>query len=188
MKRNLLAAIPLAACAAFGSSAMAEDITFQGEVITNTCVPSVNGLGADATIQLNPVSSNVLPAANTFGGGTNFNIELTGCGTTAPNVVKAYFWQANAENGMLSRNAQGGGTSTGVQFQLMNAAGTDPILVGTTSTILTANNVNDPGVDVGANAPIGEGTLTYGVRYYRNADPFLQGTIVATTTYVLFSS
>jgi len=186
MKRKHLALLPLAIGMVFGAAAQAETINFQGTVINNTCVPNVENTGSpDGAVTLPLISSNLLPINGSVAGMTPFTIGLTGCDTT-PHTIKAYFWQPNAQQGRLVKNpGAAGGTGAGWQYEILNAAGTNQILVGQNATVVEANNADDPGAAIDAT---GSGTLNYNVRYYRVAGAFQTGTLNATATYVLFAN
>jgi len=190
MNHKTLALLPLALCTAFGSVAVAADteITFKGEVIENTCTPTVNGSGTN-TVTLSPIFANHLSGGvGATGGAKTFTINLAGCGTSVSGyTTKAYFYQANAQGGRLSKNAADPGTGQGWQYEILNAAGDKKVEVGTSATINPANNIDDTGVFIPATG--GNAQLTYTVRYYRHtAAPLQPGALDATATYVLFTS
>jgi len=186
MKRKHLALLPLAIGTLFGAAAQAQQsITFEGRVIDNTCIPSVEGGGTSGTVSLPLISSNLLPGQGSVAGMKQFTIGLTGCNDSANNTIKAYFWQTGAQGGRLIKNSGGG---NGWQYEILNAAGTDQVVVGTSATVVEANNANDPGALISAGGG-GTGTLTYNVRYYRSITGALTlGDLNATATYVLYAN
>jgi len=185
MKPVTLALLSLAICAALGTAAQAEHITFTGQVVKTTCIPSVNGSGVDATVELHAVSGRLLAETGMTAGETPFIIDLTGCSITSPNTIKAYFWQSNAKDGRLSGTESNPGTGTGWQYEITAGAENQPVKVGNNATVVESNNANDPGVDVGVS---GKGTLNYRVRYYRSGDTLVHGPMTAVANYVLFSN
>jgi len=184
MKRKHLALLPLVIGTLFGAAAQAQQtITFEGRVINSTCIPSVENGGASGTVALPLITSNLLPGLNSVAGQRSFSIALTGCDDSATNTVRAYFWQTNALNGRLSKNS---GSGVGWQYELL--AGSTPITVGTSATVVEANNTGDPGAVINAGSG-GTGVLTYNVRYYRSTAAALTlGDLNATATYVLYSN
>jgi len=180
MKRKHLALLPLVIGTVFGAAAQAETITFQGQVIKSTCIPNVGGAGQDGTVQLPLISTNLLPNVGSTAGTTSFDIDLTGCDPT-PHTVKAYFWQSNAVNNRLSRTT---GSGNGWQYELRDKDNNNQILVGNTSTVVVANNANDPGADVDSG---GNATLTYNVQYYRSGT-VSPGTVNAVANYVIYAN
>jgi len=189
MKRKHLALLPLAIGMLFGAAAQAQQqqITFEGRVITQTCVPSVGGGGSNGTVTLPLISANLLPNIGSTAGLTPFSISLSGCDDSATYTMKAYFWQAGAQGGRLARNpGAAGGNGGGWVYELLNEAGTDQVIVGTTATVIPANNANDPGVNI-VQGGGGAAQLNYNVRYYRTAG-VQPGTMNATATYVLYAN
>jgi len=186
MKRKHLALLPLAIGMLFGAAAQAQQtITFEGRVIDNTCVPSVEGGGTSGTVALPLITSNLLPGLGSVAGMKQFTIGLTGCSDVANYTMKAYFWQNGSQAGRLIKNS---GSGNGWQYEILNAAGTDLVLAGTNATVVEANNANDPGALISAGGG-GTGTLTYNVRYYRSITaPLTLGDLNATATYVLYAN
>jgi len=181
MKRKHLALLPLVIGTLFGAAAQAENITFQGTVFKNTCIPDVEGSGVDGVVTLNPITSNLLTNTGNTAGEKKFTISLTQCDTTIPHTIKAYFWQTGAVNGRLIRNS---GNGSGWEYQLLDSA-SNPLPVGTTSTVNEALNANDPGAAIDAS---GSGTLNYSVRYYRATGVLNVGNLNAIATYVLYAN
>jgi len=190
MNHKTFALLPLAFCTAFGPAVMAADtdITFKGEVVENTCTPTVNG-SANGIVALPPISSNLLSGGvGATAGEQTFIIDLAGCSASVnAYTTKAYFYQANAQDGRLNKNAADQGLGKGWQYEIRNFAGSAQIKVGTIATINLANSQADSGAIIPATG--GNAQLRYKVRYYRHtADPLVPGTLDATATYVLFSS
>jgi len=182
MKLKALSLLPLAACAVFGSAAQADVITFRGTVIENTCIPSVNGNGRDATVPLPVVSPSDFPAQTNTTGDTAFTIDLTGCSTAASYPVKAYFYNAEAQAGRLVKGTSVG-TGAGWSYQLSASGSTVQLDVGTTPTVI--RNAADPGVTITPGSG-GVGTINYTVRYYNEVGTVTPGTFDALATYVLY--
>src|SRR3546814_615838 len=114
MKLSRIAGLLAAAGILAGAqTALASDgtITFQGEITANTCTISVDGAAASATVQLPPVSSNALAAADNTSGWTQFDISLTACQGTAATAM------AHFESGTYVDNATG---------RLKNSAAANP--------------------------------------------------------------
>jgi len=184
MKRKTLAALPLVVCAAFGSTVMAEVITFKGEVLANTCIPDVNGDGKNATIKLDVITEQQLPNIGDTAGDKPFSIHLTKCSGSATKLAKTYFWQAGAVNGRVVKEPGSTGSGTGWEYQILPATGENSITVGQGSGIIPSYSDNDPGVP--ANADPGE--LKYRVRYYRAAAALNPGELEGKVNYVIFSN
>jgi len=180
MKLKNLALLPLAACAVFGSVASAQTVTFRGTVIENTCIPSIGGQ-TNATVTLPIVSPSDFPNQNDFTADeTTFTIDLTNCSTAATYAVKAYFYQANAVNGRLSKT--GGGLGEGWTYQLLSSAGTT-LAAGNNATVI--KDANDPGTTIVASGP-STGSIDYRVRYYNETGTLTSGTMDALANYVLY--
>jgi len=180
MKHTLhktLAVLPLAAaCAVFGTSAQAEKITFNGAVQDTTCTPSVNGGGADGTVNLDVIKSDDLPNLNATFGAKEFTIGLSCSGSAT--TAKAYFYSdpSRVTNDKLNL-IKPASTGNGWQYELL-AANDNPLKVGTAATPVDDAN------DTGATITGGSATLTYKVRYFRNAD-LEEGTGQSEVNYVV---
>jgi len=182
MKHTLhktLAVLPLAtACAVFGTSVQAEKITFNGAVQDTTCTPSVNGGGADGTVNLDVIKSSNLPNLNDTFGAKSFDIGLSAC-SRSDITAKAYFYSSEAgrvTNDKLNLITPAS-TGSGWQYELL-AANDTPLKVGTAAT--PVNDINDTGASIAA----GTATLTYKVRYFRSAD-LQEGTGQSEVNYVV---
>ncbi|WP_368862159.1 fimbrial protein [Pseudomonas sp. Xaverov 259] len=174
MKRSLLACSLLAAT--FGMSvAHAADgtINFTGEISGQTCTTTVNG-SATPTVILPKVSTASLAAVGATGGATTFNIALSRC-VGAIATAAAYF-EAGPGVDPVTRNirntATGASAATGVQFQLLDAAG-QVIRAGETTQTSTTERTA-----VTASAA----TMPYSVRYITTAAA-TAGTVVGSVTY-----
>lgn len=64
---------------AFTVQANSGTISFAGKITDSTCTVSVDGQGADATINLPTVSKTALAADGETAGRTGFNITFTDC-------------------------------------------------------------------------------------------------------------
>jgi len=168
------------ACAAFGSTAMATTVTFEGKVIANTCTATINGSAA-ATLQLNPVSVSALPAVNSMSSAQFFTIDVTACGNHSNHYVKAYFYQTNANAGYLLKDTTDTGVGSGWGYQLTDHTGNSYFGVGNTATVIPSSFATS------ADVSSGSGALKYGVKYVRTG-PLVPGTVKATATYVIYSS
>jgi len=168
------------ACAAFGSTAMAATITFEGKVISNTCTATING-SATATVALNPVSVTALPAIGSMSPAQFFTIDVTACGNISNHHVKAYFYQTTAVDARLVKDVSDTSVGSGWGYQLTDDSGSSGFGVGTTPTVVPSN------VATSADVSSGSGTLKYGVKYIRTG-PLVPGTVKATATYVIYSS
>jgi len=175
MKKIILAASVIAAFGMVNTAQAASTgtITFNGELTATTCDVSVEGQGADATVVLPTLGTNVLDAASKTAGDTRFNMALTNCAGTL-NTASAYF-----EDG-ATVNAQGrlinSGTATNVDLQLLDGSGTRGVInVGSGD-----QTTNTTYVDTST----GSANLPYAVRYFATA-PTTAGTVVSSVIYNL---
>jgi len=178
--RKALTVFPLAAaCAAFGSVAQAQSVTFTGNLLGATCTPSVT----NGTVTLpNAVLGTDLTGSDSTAKETAFTVSLTGCGTAGSGLKgRIYFWQNGSNGGRLVKNS---GNGSGWQYQLLAGASGNTILtVGTGSAVQP--NTNDPGVDLTTNQNY---SVTYRVRYYRPGTTTLTpGTLNATANMVFYA-
>ena len=134
LKHVLLAGI---AAGAANMAMAVETITFQGEVLANSCIVKVNGQ-ASPTVTLPTVGTADLNAAvGDTAGATPFTIDITGC-SVGPNDIKVRF-VAHTEAG-ANLGLDGTSTATNVVVQLLEGyAGGNPIVfsggIGETSTV-----------------------------------------------------
>lgn len=111
-------------------------VTFQGEVTTQTCAASING-ESNGTVLLPTVSASQLAAAGTTAGLTPFTISVSGCTSNPTNDLKIstkFLGHNTTTSGNLG-NVATNNPATNVSIQLTaDAAGTTPVqLNGVTS-------------------------------------------------------
>lgn len=159
-------------------------INFTGAVNSQTCNASVNGAtGATAAVVTLPtVQAGVLAAAGNTAGQTAFNMNVTGCATTAPSgagTVKAFFEKsANVDaNGRLINTTPSTGTGTGASNVVLE------LVDGTSNAALKAGDISQ---NTGSYITIdgGNATLPYSVRYYA-IGPATAGAVTSSVTYSL---
>jgi len=180
--RKTLAVLPLAAaCAAFGSVALAQSIVnFKGEVGDTGCTPKLKGGGNDVT--LIKIDAGDFPGINqpANAGDETFTIEFQ-CGTSTSGITgKVYFYNASpnaVSNGRLNKQS---GTGSGWQYQLTPASTFTQLDIGTSAAWVNA--AHDPGGVISA----GQGEASYRARYYQNAATIVPGIMHATVSYVLY--
>ncbi|MEO6917911.1 MAG: fimbrial protein [Collimonas sp.] len=179
MKKSLAIAV-LATTGMVSISAHADNtITFNGEVVANTCTISGNGGAADFTVSLPNVSASTLQAANSASGNTAINLALTNCTPDTGNV-RAFFTSTPtiAPNGALNIVPNGGTgvpDATNVQLRLTNSD-------------LTVIDASKDAASQGAN-PVslvaGAAILQYGVEYYSQAGSATAGKANSYVNYTL---
>ena len=112
LKHVLLAGI---AAGAANMAMAVETITFQGEVLANSCIVQVNG-EASPTVTLPTVGTADLGSLGKTAGATPFTVDLTGCDTTADDVQVRFVahTEAGANLGLDTSS-----TATNVVVQLL---------------------------------------------------------------------
>lgn len=166
LKHVLLAGI---AAGAANMAMAVETITFQGEVLANSCIVQVNGQ-ASPTVTLPTVGTADLNAAvGKTAGATPFTVDLTGCDTTADDVQVRFVahTEAGANLGLDTSS-----TATNVVVQLLEgyAGGTAIDFSGgvaVTSTKTTAS---------------GAASFPLTAQYY-STDTVTAGTVIAIANY-----
>ena len=165
-------------------------ITFNGLVTDTTCDVSVNGQGADATVQLPTVSSTLLAAPGNTTGRTQFNMELTNCtlGTATGDTVSqvSAFFQAGAtvdpSTGHLKQQDLTGATN--VSLQLLDGKTFAPIKAGDSEQVTsnTYYNMTDDGTATGT--VLDTIDMPYAVEYYADGQS-TPGVVTSSVVYNL---
>jgi major type 1 subunit fimbrin (pilin) len=190
LKSNLLATALAVSCGALAlaaPSANAADngtITFNGQVVTNTC--NVNGGTSSFAVTLPNVQTSALTSngVGAYGASaTAFTLNLTGCPVYATAIkVGAQFYSAtNADATVLGglKNTTGTGYATGVDVQLLDNTNT-AFTIGTAAPTGNANVTDQVAV-----SNTGTATLNYKAQYYvANAAP-TAGTVSTSVQYVI---
>lgn len=137
-------------------------ITFQGLVVSNSCVITVSGGtasapggGASGNVILPTVYTSAFSGVGTTAGTTPFTIALTGCDTNLTSTRT--FWSGaniNSAGGYLDNTASGG---SNVAVQLLNDSGTTMDLSQATAAAQNSQSVNFSGQAA---------LLNYSARYY----------------------
>jgi major type 1 subunit fimbrin (pilin) len=176
MKKFFSAAAMGAALIAITPLAHAFDgtITFDGEVVADTCTVST-GTSGDFSVSLPKVPATSLAAAGQWAGRTPFQINLVGC-SGANTLASAYFEPSGSVNPVTGRllNDTGAGQATGVEIGLLNDT-YGSIFVG--GGVLTNNG---SAVDVSS----GSGDLQYFAQYEATA-PATVGLVNSRVQYTL---
>lgn len=124
MKRTPVVFFGLLAMAG-GASAQSGLFTFNGDVVTHTCVVSANGgSGPDATINLPTVAAPSLSAAGSRAAMQRFNIVVGSSAQPCAAASVTALWNGQGAtvdpaSGRLN-NSQGAGMASGVQIVLLN--------------------------------------------------------------------
>ncbi|HEY4803885.1 MAG TPA: type 1 fimbrial protein, partial [Paraburkholderia sp.] len=105
---------------AIAFAASANTINFQGEVATQTCAVTIDGVASNPTVRLPEVSAGALSAAGSAAGLTTFTIGVTGCTAQASATpIKTVFVGNQVDsNGNLGNT----GTAGNVALQLLDPA------------------------------------------------------------------
>lgn len=182
MKKLLIAAAMATALTGINAQAASTGtITFAGKLTDSTCTVSVDGQGADATINLPAVSTSSLGEAAKTAGETSFNMALTDCTLAEGETgVSAFFDTGTTvtKDGRLrntTTKTEGGATNVTLQLRdLTNNAGKD-INIG-----------NDDQKTAMEYATVSEklANLSYSVRYYAE-DATTAGTVNSSVVYSL---
>ncbi|MEI2266795.1 fimbrial protein [Erwinia sp. CGal63] len=170
MKKTLISTLSaIAALTAFNASASDGTITFNGEVINQTC--EVNPAGSsDFTVDLPAVATSQLATAGTTAGETPFTIDLANCDLTKDGAYA--FFEAGGtvdENGRLINN----GNATNVALELVDVnnkvikAGDAQQADSSSAAVIDAN---------------GNASLSYTARYYATGAA-TAGTVTTSVTY-----
>lgn len=179
-KINLLLAL-ISACAATSTFAVTGTITFNGTLVTSTCVAVVGGGGAaaaDSTVTLPTLPVSALAAANATAGTKNFSITLQQdngvagfevCDLVGGKAAIPYFEHEVARvnvDGRLKNTDPVTGAS--VDVQILNHAGAVINLSQDSATQLTSTDV--------------AGVFNYNARYFATAAA-VAGPVTASVSY-----
>ena len=165
----------------YSQAASSGTITFNGQIVANTCSVAVNGGTADATITLPTVPQASLLVAADTAGQTFFTMALTGCSATpavTEDQVAAYFESGttvDATTGMLIPT--GVGAPANLRLRLLDG--------DTAHTPIQAGNMNQTTASTFTSIAGGANiTMHYGVEYYATgaADA---GTVNSSVIYTL---
>lgn len=109
----------------FSSSVGATDsgvITVNGSLRSGTCNPSVNGGGADGTVDLVSANISSLSFAGATADNTSFYLEVKGCQLSTGGKVYVYFDSAQTSVNAAGRlnNMASSDSATMVEFQILN--------------------------------------------------------------------
>nr|WP_236598980.1 fimbrial protein [Ramlibacter monticola] len=154
--------------------ALASDgtITFNGEIVANTCV--VNGGNGNFTVTLPKVGANSLAAIGATAGRTPFQIALSGCSWPDGTKVHSYFEAGTTVDSTTGKLITGNST---VQIALLNADG-NPITAGSPDATQASQQATQMVVVTN-----GAATLPYFAEYYatQKAVPGMANTMVVYT-------
>lgn len=155
MNCKLLSALLVAGATVASPQAFAADgtITFNGEIVANTCVVTT-GTNGSFTVTLPKVGANTLANTGATAGRTPFQIALSGCSSSQNGgKVHAYFEPGTTVDSVSGRLKTGNAT---VQIALLNDDGT-PILAGSPDASQASKMVVISG---------NQATLPYFAEYY----------------------
>lgn len=154
-------------------------VTFQGEVTSQTCRATINGQ-SNAVVILPTVTTTELKAKGDTTGLTPFTISLSGCAAPADNssvkISTRFFGQNFSTEGNLTNISKAKNAATKVALQLTdNADGLTPVkLTGNTAVeglVLAAGQTS--------------ATHSFGIRYIAEETGVSAGPVTATTEYIL---
>ncbi|WPU21968.1 fimbrial protein [Cedecea neteri] len=136
-------------------------ITFNGSITDATCDVSVDGTGADATVQLPVVAASELASAGQTTGRTNFTLGLSNCnlGEGDSASVAAFFQPGTTVDSATGRLIQTDAAGAeNVSLQLRDGTNDSVIFAGDSSQMTTAAFKNvEAGKDI---------KLPYSAEYY----------------------
>jgi major type 1 subunit fimbrin (pilin) len=159
MNTRLLAALAFCGFALASQAAFAADgtITFNGEIVANTCTIN-GGAGQSFTVTLPKVMASALASSGQTAGTTPFQIALTNCTPDGGNV-HAYFEAGATTDAATGRLLTSAGGAANVQIQLLNSDLTE-IKAGFADALQNSKS---------AAVNAGSATLSYFARYYATA-------------------
>lgn len=118
-KLTLPATVLLALVAGGAQAATGGQISFTGHVLEDTCDVSVNGGGADASINLPSISTSEFDTVGSTAGEQRFTITLNGC--SVGQTYKVDFGSANINPGTGNLTFNGEALSmSGIELQIAN--------------------------------------------------------------------
>jgi major type 1 subunit fimbrin (pilin) len=176
MKRKALALAALvSASGAQFANASDGTINFNGELTTQTCTISVNGVVAPtvATVTLPTVSTGTLTAPGETAGSTAFTISLRKC-SNAAKYSAAFFESGSTVDPFTGNLRNVSGSAGDVQLQLVDAVSNNAISAGNANQLLS-NTFTEL-------QPNQEGDMFYAVRYYATGAT-TAGTVASSVTY-----
>ncbi|WP_431223872.1 fimbrial protein [Serratia sp. L9] len=149
-------------------------ITFNGELIANTCDVVVDGQNADATVVLPSVGTGQLDGAAKTAGETNFVMALNNCSGSLQ-TASAFFEAGASVDSTTGRLKNLAGTASNVSLQLLDAS-------SPSQAVIEAGNANQVTNTTYKDVSGGSTTLPYAVRYYAEAAT-TPGTVVSNVVY-----
>lgn len=173
MNSKLLSALALASVTLVSQQASASDgtITFNGEIVANTCVVTT-GSGGSFTVTLPKVMASALASVGATAGRTPFQIALTGCNNAQNGMnVHTYFEPGSTVDSVTGKLKT---TNATVQIGLVNGDGV-PIKAGFADATQGSKLVVISG---------GGATLPYFAEYYAN-EVAVPGVANTTVVYTL---
>lgn len=189
LKSTLLASALAVACGALALAPIANaadsgTITFNGQVLTNTC--NVNGGTSSFAVTLPNVQTSALTSNGVGAYGpsaTAFALNLTGCPVyaTAIKVGAQFYSPTNADASVTGglKNSTGAGYATGVDVQLLDGSNT-ALTIGTAAPTGNANVTDQVAV-----SSTGTATLNYTAQYYVASAAPTAGTVSTSVQYVI---
>ncbi|HEY1843957.1 MAG TPA: fimbrial protein [Buttiauxella sp.] len=181
MKKSRVFALGLLSVLCAGAlNAQAADtgtITFNGNIVDNTCTVSVNGQDTDGTVTLPDVMAATLKEAGSTAGKTDFKLEVSGCtGVEGSSTVAAEFSAMNVDvvvlgTDMNNKDAGGYGemmniATNGAEHVSLQLMGNDSETIGVESTDASiANDSNYVNI-----SDDGTATIPLSVQYHSAGD------------------
>ncbi|QQX79909.1 type 1 fimbrial protein [Shewanella sp. KX20019] len=172
MKKVILSSLLIGLTPSINAQA-SNEITFLGEVTANTCVVNVEGLENSPTVLLPTVSTSELTDPTTYAGGTEFDINVTGCTVDAvnpTNIGVKFVANRATEYGNLTNT----GTADKVEIAIKRSSTYIDFSVPVTDSdaITIAKGETS-------------GSATYNVEYYTHAGSATAGSVVASVQYAI---
>jgi len=156
----ILVAASLASSLALAQTTTSNIITFEGQVLDESCQATING-SADAVVRLDPVKESDFGQDKTAGL-TPFTMEIKDCKHTDNKNIQVRFIASNPVNGNLDNIEKSTNAAEHVLVQLTDdKGGKNPIMLKDGTAVVQFNNKF---------SARGDGTHEFGVQYYKDGD------------------
>ncbi|WP_392566612.1 fimbrial protein [Utexia brackfieldae] len=172
MKKLLSTAILAASVLpAFAFAVQSNTVTFKGEVSSQTCDVSINGVKETPVILLPTVAATQLATKGSTAAETNFTIDISGCNQTLTKA-KAIF---AGNNVTTTGNLGNTGTATKVSIQVKDGVGNSVLNFNGTDTVSGITAISTSGT----------ASLPFSASYFAEDAGVTAGTVVASAQYAI---
>jgi len=167
--KHTLSLLSLATCAALSTSAFAQTVTFDGEIVDQACGTVVANNGAAVVLPQQSVSD--FPTSGTRQGATNFSVELDNCKPPAATFAVAFSHADTDGNGYLANIG-----AANVVYELTNTSDVQIPFYTTVTSTTPIHAATPTGVGTGPH------TLDYKIWYRSTANVVGTGVTSKTAT------